>query len=70
MRFSYEPPNDQPLGSLLDRAFAVSPDGKSLVYKTEKGLLLRAMAELNARLISGTEGNPQKPFFSPDGQWI
>jgi len=28
------------------------------------------MDALNSRLISGTEGNPLKPFFSPDGQWI
>jgi len=70
VRFEYELPSDQQFGDLMERAFAVSPDGSQFVYKTEKGLYLRSIADLNARLISGTGENPQKPFFSPDGQWI
>jgi serine/threonine protein kinase/Tol biopolymer transport system component len=53
-----------------ERAFALSPDGTQLVYATTEGIYLRSMAELDARLISGTKENPGKPFFSPDGKWI
>ena len=69
-RLYHELPKDQQFGDLGERAFAVSPDGSQLVYATEEGLYLRPMAELNARLISGTGSYPLKPFFSPDGQWI
>jgi len=31
---------------------------------------LRPINELDAKLIPGTEGNPEQPFFSPDGKWI
>ena len=51
-------------------ALAVSPDGKQFVYSTPKGLFLRSVDELTARLIAGTEANPMEPFFSPDGKWI
>jgi serine/threonine protein kinase len=68
--FYYELPSDQQLGVLSERVFAVSPDGSQLVYKTDEGLYLRSMSSLDARLISGTEEKPRKPFFSPDGQWI
>jgi serine/threonine protein kinase len=69
-RFYCELGEDQQFGDLLERALTVSPDGSQFVYKTEGGLYLRPIGELDARLISGTEENPQKPFFSPDGQWI
>jgi serine/threonine-protein kinase len=50
---------------------AVSSDGKQFVYSTSKGLYLRSVDELTAKLIAGTEGeDTQQPFFSPDGKWI
>jgi serine/threonine protein kinase len=49
---------------------AVSPNGKQFAYSTRKGLYLRSMDELTAKLISGTEESTQQPFFSPDGKWI
>ena len=33
----------------------MSPDGRRFVYNTGKGLYLRTMGELEARLIPGTE---------------
>ena len=48
---------------------ALSPDGRSLVYNTTRGLFLRPMDALEARLI-GTEEGMTTPFFSPDGQSI
>ena len=70
MRFSYELPDDQQIGAPSFPALAVSPDGKQLVYRTPKGLYLRSVDELSAKLIAGTEENPSTPFFSPDGKWI
>ena len=48
---------------------ALSPAGSHLVYAAVDGLYLRAMDELEATLIRGTEGAIE-PFFSPNGQWI
>jgi serine/threonine protein kinase/Tol biopolymer transport system component len=70
MRFEYELPEGQELSDLTFPVLAVSPDGKQFVYSTHKGLYLRSMEELTAKLISGTEGSAQQPFFSPDGKWI
>jgi serine/threonine-protein kinase len=69
MRFDYELPEGQQFNGLLP-ALAISPDGKHLAYTTLKGIYLRSMDELTAKLIPGTEENPQQPFFSPDGKWI
>jgi serine/threonine-protein kinase len=68
-RFSYELPNDQQFDNFLDRALAISPDGRQLVYTTNRGLYVRSMNDLDARLIPGTAG-AQQPFFSPDSKWI
>jgi serine/threonine protein kinase/WD40 repeat protein len=65
VRFDYELPEDQQVKGL-----AVSPDGKQFVYGTSKGLYLRSVDELTAKLIAGTEGPTGQPFFSPDGKWI
>jgi len=52
----------------------LSPDGTRLVYVGEPEgqatqLYTRAMDDLEARPIPGTEG-AHNPFFSPDGQWV
>ena len=31
---------------------------------------MRSVNELTAKLVAGTEGDTQQPFFSPDGKWI
>jgi serine/threonine-protein kinase len=52
---------------------ALSADGKNLVYSAQREgvsrLFLRAIEQLHAIRISGTEG-ASKPFFSPDGKWV
>jgi serine/threonine-protein kinase len=68
-RFSFALPQDQALNP-FNVSVAVSPDGTKLVYATDDGLHLRQMAELEARLIPGTEGAGTPALFSPDGQWI
>jgi hypothetical protein len=61
-----------PLG-LGQPSIAVSPDGERLAYVLErKGvtqLYLRALVELDAAPIPGTEG-AFGPFFSTDGRWV
>jgi len=53
------------------RAIAISPDGTHVVYVANSQLYLRALDDLEARPLSGTEETrPTDPFFSPDGQWI
>jgi eukaryotic-like serine/threonine-protein kinase len=53
---------------------ALSPDGRRLVYVANQRLNLRALDELEAAPIRGTDGGPaqhgRSPFFSPDGTWI
>jgi len=70
MRFYHDLPEGQQFSNLDRNALAVSPDGKQIVYSTSKGLYIRSVNELAAKLISGTEGNAENPFFSPDGKWI
>ena len=70
MRFDCDLPEGQQFSDLGYQALAVSPDGKQFVYSTFKGLYMRSVDELTAKLIAGTEGNTTNPFFSPDGKWI
>ena len=54
---------------------AVSPDGSHIAYVANQRLYLRALDQLEATPIRGTEvgagpGHGRNPFFSPDGQWI
>ncbi len=54
-------------------AFALSPDGRTLVFsgvqKNQRGLYARPLDQPSATLIPGTEG-AVAPFFSPDGEWV
>ena len=49
--------------------WAVSPDGRRLVYYTNGMLHVREMDRLEARPLSGTQG-AKCPFWSPDAKWI
>ncbi len=69
-RFYYELPKDQQFGDVTARAITVSPDGRQFVYSTEAGLYLRSMDDIAAKLLQGTGGTRQRPFFSPDSKWI
>ena len=76
-QFVVNPPPDGPLrqsGSQSD--LAISPDGTRVVYSSGavaagagRHLFVRPLAELEARLLRGTEG-AASPFFSPDGEWL
>ena len=57
-----------------DSTFALSPDGKRMVFlaQTPNGknaLAVRPLGESKTTMLSGTE-NATDPFFSPDGQWL
>ncbi|MBP1610619.1 MAG: serine/threonine protein kinase, partial [Acidobacteria bacterium] len=70
MRFDYELPEGQQFTNNASPDLAISPDGSQFVYGTSKGLFLRSVNALDARLIAGTDKDSLLPFFSPDGQWI
>jgi len=65
------------LGGLEGRptrpAFAISPDGQSLVFSAERAnqrsLYLRRFDASDATGIPDTDG-AENPFFSPDGRWV
>jgi serine/threonine-protein kinase len=74
-RFMIIPARAQPLYlSAVDRAVAVSPDGRHLVYRTGGsalggGLTVRNIDQLETQLLTGVTA-ARWPFFSADGQWV
>ena len=68
-RFPVVLPPDQQLSNPGRHQVAVSPDGTHLAYVANQQLYLRAMEQLEATPIRGTDGG-RGPFFSPDGQSI
>ena len=74
IRFVHELPEGQQFNKStfgqVQTNTAVSPDGSQFVYGTTKGLYVRPVETLDARLLAGTDINSVYPFFSPDGQWI
>jgi len=73
-RFDVILPPGQELRGAQRSVIAVAPDGRAFAYKASDGLYLRAMGDLEPRLIPGTADRVGStffsPFFSPDGQWI
>jgi serine/threonine-protein kinase len=72
-RFAVTLPEGEQFSNTGRHVVALSPDGTHLAYSANERLNLRAMDQLEATPIRGTEGgsNPgRNPFFSPDGQWI
>jgi eukaryotic-like serine/threonine-protein kinase len=68
-------PSDQTLaaGHVSRTAFALSPDGQTLVFSAVQNdrqqLYVRPVSRLEATALAGTDG-ASSPFFSPDGQWV
>src|SRR5262245_28262936 len=70
-------PTDAPLVPGNRLSFALSPDGRRLVYVGRQGsrdqLFVRALDEPDSKPIPGAEilhGEEGNPFFSPDGHWV
>ena len=53
-----------------DLTIAISPDGSKMAYSANQRLYLRSMSDLDAQPIRGTDVNPRRPMFSPDGSSI
>ena len=70
-RFPVVLPQAQLLHNVGRRSLAISPTGTHLAYVANGQIYLRAMDQLEAVPIPGTQdANPAGPFFSPDGQWL
>jgi eukaryotic-like serine/threonine-protein kinase len=72
-RFTITLPADQAFGAVGRHLVALSPEGTHLAYYANDRLYLRAIDQLDATPVQGTETGPtfgRSPFFSPDGQWI
>ncbi len=69
IRFSLPLPPGETLTAAGRHAVALSSDGTRLVYSANDQLYLRAMDQMEATPVRGTEGGTS-PFFSPDGEWI
>lgn len=74
-RFAIELPEGDQFSAVTRHIVALSPDGTRLVYVANQRLYQRAMDQLDATPVRGTEeggpaGHGRSPFFSPDGQWI
>jgi eukaryotic-like serine/threonine-protein kinase len=69
-RFEYVLPEGQELPSTQRPVIASSADGSSFIYQTTTGLYRRAIGDLEARFIPGTEEYSYAPIVSPDGRWI
>ena len=69
-RFVITLPDRQALTSVGRSVVAVSPDGLQIAYVAEGRLFVRAVGELGAREVAGTDadGAISTPVFSPDGR--
>ena len=71
---AFAPEESIQLGSDYGATMGMSPDGKALAYvgvgpTKVKQVFVRAVSDLRARAIAGTDGATQA-FYSPDGKWI
>jgi DNA-binding winged helix-turn-helix (wHTH) protein len=73
MRAVIELPPEEAVHAVSQPDFALSGDGRRLVYSTgapdNRRLYIRDMGRFESQLIAGSSGG-FAPFFSPDGQWI
>ena len=69
-RFSDVLPQDRAFTNQGHPLVAISPDGWSIAYAANRRLFLRSQEQVEAVPISGTDGSPSTPFFSPDGRFI
>ena len=70
VRFSLPLPPGDALTNTRRNVVALSSDGTRLVYSANEQLYLRAMNQMEATPVRGTEGGGRSPFFSPDGEWV
>jgi eukaryotic-like serine/threonine-protein kinase len=69
-RFIHDVGADRGFRSAGRRTVALSPDGSRVVSNVSGGLVLRAMDQVDGRLLQGTEAALTGPVFSSDGRWV
>jgi Tol biopolymer transport system component/predicted Ser/Thr protein kinase len=69
-RFEYTLPEGQNFTRGGRHVLAISPDGTKLAYVANQQLYLRAMDQIQAQPVRGTNEDPMEPVFSPDSQWL
>ena len=69
IRFGIVLPEGDRFSFIGRRVVAFSPDGTHVAYVTNGQIYLRAMDQMEATALRGTEGS-RTPTFSPDGRWI
>jgi serine/threonine-protein kinase len=69
-RFDYFLPGSQSFQNTARSVIALSPDGRYVVHDTSDGLVLRAMDDLETRLIAGADPSTLSVVFSPDSQSV
>jgi serine/threonine-protein kinase len=72
MRFTIVLPSPQVLQGGAYQSIAISPAATDLAYIADNRVYVRALSELEARPLAGTDdqGEVGGVFFSPDGQWL
>ena len=70
VRFEYALPDGQRFFNRGRPITALSRDGRAFVYNARDGVYLRAIGELNARLLIPGSSSISSPVFSPDGQTV
>jgi serine/threonine-protein kinase len=79
VRFSVALPEGEQFSFTGRHAIAISPGGTHIAYSANGRINLRAMNELQAIPVRGTEAAAagavtnaagRSPFFSPDGEWL
>jgi Tol biopolymer transport system component len=68
-RFTFTLPEGQQF-STRGHPVAIAPDGSKAAYIANFQIYLRAMSQLTAQPLAGTQGNPTDLVFSPDSQSI
>jgi serine/threonine protein kinase len=73
-RFALTPPPGGAFYSGFDVSFALSPDGRNIVFVNQekdgsKQLWLRSLYSGSEHALTGSEG-ASTPFWSPDGEWV
>ena len=69
-RFEYSLPEGQNFTRTGRHVLAILPDGSKLAYVANHQLYLRALDQIEAQPVRGTNEDPMEPVFSPDSQWL